>query len=61
MATKLVFENGCGLTPARVRKLQEAYEVNGILNLPTGYFIRQIQGLPPENRKPMTLIIIGKA
>jgi hypothetical protein len=62
MPTKLVFENGCGLTPAKVRKLRAAYEDAGVLNLPADYYVKSIHGLPREKRgqTPVTLILIGK-
>lgn len=74
MAIKFMFENGSGLkskdagkdapglTPHRFTKLISEYKETGILNLPVGYFIKSIQGLPPETRtdETTTLIIIGQ-
>jgi hypothetical protein len=67
MPTKLIFEDGSALTAHKrlskmAARLQAAYEKTGILSLPDGYYVKSIQGLPPEakNKEPVTLILIAR-
>jgi hypothetical protein len=59
--TKFIFESGCKLTPARLRKFLKAYDEQGVLNLPAAYIVKSIQGVPDgydKEGKPVTTTII---